>query len=57
MPVTEFKIQGHVAYITMNRPEAMNSLNPELRFELSELWDEVEKNKDVWIAVITGAGD
>ena len=57
MPVTEFKILGHVAYITMNRPEAMNSLNPELRFELSELWDEVEKNKDVWIAVITGAGD
>lgn len=57
MSVTEFKIEGHVAYITMNRPEAMNSLNPELRFELSELWDEVEKNDDIWIAVITGAGD
>ena len=55
--VTDFEIDGHVARITLNRPEAMNSLNPDLRWELSQRFDEVERNDDVWIAVVTGAGN
>ena len=55
--VTKFKLQGHVAYITLNRPEAMNSLNPELRWELSEHWNRIEADPNIWIAVVTGAGD
>ncbi len=55
--VTLFEVRGHVAYITMNRPEAMNSLNPELRWALSNHFDEVETNDDIWLAVITGAGN
>ena len=55
--VTTFKVEGHVARITLNRPEAMNSMNPELRWELSQHWDEVENNDDIWVAVITGAGE
>jgi enoyl-CoA hydratase/carnithine racemase len=54
---TTFEIKGNVAWITLNRPEAMNSLNPELRWQLSEHMDEVENNEDIWLAVITGAGD
>lgn len=54
--VTQFKINGHVATITLDRPEAMNSLNPDLRFALSQHFDEVERNDDIWIAVVTGAG-
>jgi len=52
-----FEVRDHVARITLNRPEAMNSLNPELRWELSQHWDEVERNDDIWLAVVTGAGD
>ena len=55
--VTKFDVDGHVARITMDRPEAMNSLNPELRWELSQRFDEVERNDDIWIAVITGSGN
>ena len=57
MPVAEFAVKNHVAYITLNRPEAMNSLNPELRFALTECWDQVEQDDDIWVAVVTGAGD
>lgn len=55
--VSKFEIEGRVAWITLNRPEAMNSLNPRLRWELSMHFDEVERNDDIWIAVVTGAGD
>ena len=55
--VSKFEVDGHVARITLNRPEAMNSLDPELRWELSQHYDEVERNDDIWLAVVTGAGD
>ncbi len=54
--LSTFDVDGHVARITLNRPEAMNSLNPELRWELSQHYDEVERNDDIWLAVVTGAG-
>ncbi|XOV88661.1 MAG: enoyl-CoA hydratase-related protein [Pseudomonadota bacterium] len=54
---SRFEVDGHVAWITLDRPEAMNSLNPQLRWELSQHFDEVEKNDDIWIAVVTGAGE
>lgn len=52
-----FEVKGRVAWITLNRPAAMNALNPQLRYELSMHFDEVEQNDDIWIAVVTGAGD
>ena len=55
--VTEFEVESHVARIRMNRPEAMNSFNPDLRWELSKRFDEVERNDDIWLAVVTGAGN
>lgn len=55
--VTEFEVDGHVARITLNRPEAMNSLNPEIRWELSKRWDTVEEDPDIWVAIVTGAGE
>jgi len=54
---TLFEVKDKVAWITLNRPEAMNSLNPELRWQLSQHMDEVESNGDIWVAVITGAGE
>ena len=55
--VSIFEVRDHVAWITMNRPQALNSFNPELRWELSQHFDEVERNDDIWLAVLTGAGE
>ncbi|MDZ7684216.1 MAG: enoyl-CoA hydratase-related protein [Gammaproteobacteria bacterium] len=55
--VSRFEVRDRVAWITLDRPAAMNSLNPELRWELSRHFDEVATNDDIWIAVVTGAGD
>ena len=57
MSVVTLDVSDHVARITLNRPEAMNSMNPEVRGMLSQHFDEVERNDDIWLAVVTGAGD
>ena len=40
MSVLEIQITDFVAIVTLNRPEARNSLNPELICELSKTWVE-----------------
>jgi enoyl-CoA hydratase/carnithine racemase len=47
----------HVAVITLNRPEAMNSLNGELCKRLSEIIDELEQDDGLRVAIMTGAGE
>ena len=52
-----FELTDHIATLTFNRPEAMNAMDPETYGELSKAWIEVRDNPDIWVAVITGAGD
>lgn len=52
-----FEIRDRVAYLTLNRPEAMNAMDPETYQQLSEAWIEVRDNPDIWCAIITGAGE
>ncbi len=53
----EFIKEDHVAYITLNRPDAMNSLDPESVTRLAEIWTEVVKDDDIRVSVLTGAGE
>ena len=53
----DFTIEGNVAYITLNRPEAMNSLDPEATLRLAEIWEEVRNNPEIRVSVLTGAGE
>ncbi len=56
MPV-DFEVKNHVAYITLNRPEAMNALDPESITQLTEIWAEVKENPDIRVSVLTGSGE
>lgn len=55
MPV-DFRISDHVATITLNRPEAMNALDPDSIARLDEIWDEVRGNDAIRVVILTGAG-
>jgi enoyl-CoA hydratase len=50
------EIQGHVALVTLNRPEQMNALSAPLRAALVETFDRLDRDDDVRVAVLTGAG-
>jgi enoyl-CoA hydratase/carnithine racemase len=50
-------IDDHIAVVTINRPERMNALHPPANLELHEIWNEFARDPEVWIGILTGAGD
>src|SRR5260370_37317585 len=48
---------GHVLNVTINRPEVMNALHPKANAELAGVWDDFASDPELWIGIITGAGD
>ena len=56
MALVDYELQGHVAIITLNRPDARNAINPEFAVRLADAWQEVKTNDGVRVAVLTGNG-
>jgi methylglutaconyl-CoA hydratase len=56
-PLHILAVENGVAVVTLNRPEAMNSLNAQLRTELTALFPQLDLRDDVRVIIITGAGD
>jgi crotonobetainyl-CoA hydratase/dehydration protein DpgD len=52
-----YEKKGHVARITLNRPAVLNAMDLRMHEELAAVWDDVETDDDVRVAVLTGAGD
>jgi len=48
--------KGPVGVITMNRPEALNALNSQVLADLDAVLDQVERDEEILVAVVTGAG-
>ena len=48
---------GHLLEVTINRPEARNSLHPMANDELDHAFDAFFADGDLWAAILTGAGD
>jgi enoyl-CoA hydratase/carnithine racemase len=57
MAVVEYQKEGQIAIITINRPEAMNALGMEVRKGLNEAFIDFRNDPNVWVAILTGAGD
>ena len=54
---SKVEIDGRVMTVTINRPEMRNALHGEANFELGAIFDAYERNPDLWVAILTGAGD
>jgi enoyl-CoA hydratase/carnithine racemase len=46
-----------IAYLTINRPDVMNALHPPASVEMSQAWDDFAADPEVWVAIVTGAGE
>ncbi|MGI6245894.1 MAG: enoyl-CoA hydratase-related protein [Pseudochelatococcus sp.] len=49
--------EDRVLVVTMNRPEVYNAMHAPMHHELSRIWDDFAADADLWVAVLTGAGD
>jgi enoyl-CoA hydratase/carnithine racemase len=52
-----YEKKGRIAVVTISRPERMNALHPPANFELHEIWNDFERDPEVWVGILTGAGD
>lgn len=48
-----FEKRGHLAIITLNRPEARNAVNADIATGMDEAMKRLESDADVWAAVLT----
>ena len=49
--------QGHILIVTLNRPDVYNAVHIDMHNELADCWDDFAADRDLWVAVLTGAGD
>ncbi|ALJ19945.1 crotonase/enoyl-CoA hydratase family protein [Microbacterium sp. No. 7] len=48
---------GHILTVTINRPEARNAVNMNVMIGIGEALEVAENDHDIWVVIITGAGD
>jgi enoyl-CoA hydratase/carnithine racemase len=57
MPKVLYEKRDRIAYVTINRPEARNAVDPDVHRLMIETWADFRDDDSVDVAVLTGAGD
>jgi enoyl-CoA hydratase/carnithine racemase len=52
-----FEVENRIATMTLNRPDRMNAMNQQMKDDLRACWTRVKEDADIWVAIVTGAGD
>lgn len=52
-----YELNGHIATVTIARPEARNALDNLANIELGKAFDDFAADPDAWVAIITAEGD
>jgi E-phenylitaconyl-CoA hydratase len=50
-------VENRIATIVLDRPESMNAFDMPMRLEMHAAWDRLRRDDDIWVAIITGAGE
>ncbi|MGQ0832467.1 MAG: crotonase/enoyl-CoA hydratase family protein [Microthrixaceae bacterium] len=50
-----FEREGHVAVVTLNRPDARNALSGEMIVRMADAWAEIDEDDEIRVAIVTGA--
>ena len=51
-----YEKKGHVAYVTLNRPEVRNALHSYAYAEMRSCWRDIGLDPDIYVGIVTGAG-
>jgi E-phenylitaconyl-CoA hydratase len=53
----DLTVRDGIAEIVLNRPEALNAIDPDMRALLREVWTRVHEDDGIRVAIVTGAGE
>jgi enoyl-CoA hydratase/carnithine racemase len=51
-----YDLDGHIATITYNRPDALNAIDGDMRRGLNTAFGRFRDDEDAWVAIVTGSG-
>ena len=51
--IVKYEVQGRIALITLNRPEARNAVNGDVATGVEAAIDQMEADPSVWVGIIT----
>lgn len=57
MSEIRYELEGHVARVAIDRPRVLNALDLASEQALREIWGRIEADPEVWVVVLTGAGE
>ena len=57
LSTVRYEVSDHVATVTLDRPEAMNSFNQAMLTDFDRIWATVKADDDVHVVVLRAAGD
>lgn len=57
MDAIHYEQKGNLAFVTLDRPGAMNAFNYEMLVELGQITESIRINPDIRVIIFTGAGD
>lgn len=52
-----YEKRDHIAYLTINRPDALNALDGQANAEMHQAFLDFRDDDNLWVAILTGAGD
>jgi enoyl-CoA hydratase/carnithine racemase len=51
-----YRKKGHVAYVTIDRPEVRNALHTYAYVEMRQCWQDIARDPDIYAGIVTGSG-
>src|SRR6476469_4511032 len=57
MPKVIYEKRDRIAYVTINRPEARNAIDPDVHRLMIETWEDFRDDDSLDVAILTGSGD
>jgi crotonobetainyl-CoA hydratase len=57
MSDVEFKIDGRVASVRLNRPKSLNAITPRMDDALAEAWKQINDDPEIWVAILSAEGE
>src|SRR6266550_3544384 len=54
--MVDYEVQGRVAVLTLNRPEARNAVNGDVAKGMEAAIDRLEEDDEAWIGIVTHTG-